>query len=429
MEKKRVAIVGAGVSGLTACKHLLERGCRPAVFEADKLLGGVWARAPDCTSLQSERPMYQFSDFPWPESVTEVFPDRRQVADYLDAYARHFGVLDCVRFGHRVVGMEYVGVGKEEVVAWEEWAGCGEAFGSGEGEWRLTVVDAEGNIETHVADFVVLCIGRFSGVPNIPTFPPGKGPEAFDGQVIHTMDYAKMGTKKATEMLKGKRVTVIGYLKSALDVAAECADVNATCLIAITPKDHYKRLDEGSIVLKKSKTFSFCKEGVVVEGESSPIKSDIVIFGTGFKGDQNITNMFTSEYFQSIAVGPTSSTVPLYRECIHPKIPQLAVLGYSESLANLYTAEIRAKWLAHFIDGGFKLPSVKAMQSDILEWEKFMKRYSRVYFRRSCIGLLHIWYNDQLCQDMGCNPRRKNSILAELFEVYGPRDYVNLHPK
>lgn len=87
----------------------------------------------------------------------------------------------------------------------------------------------------------------------------------------------------------------------------------ATCLIAITPKDHYKRLDEGSIVLKKSKTFSFCKEGVVVEGESSPIKSDIVIFGTGFKGDQKITNMFTSEYFQSIAVGPISSTVPLYR--------------------------------------------------------------------------------------------------------------------
>ena len=87
----------------------------------------------------------------------------------------------------------------------------------------------------------------------------------------------------------------------------------ATCLIAITPKDHYKRLDEGSIVLKKSKTFSFCKEGVLVEGESSPIKSDIVIFGTGFKGDQKITNMFTSEYFQSIVVGPISSTVPLYR--------------------------------------------------------------------------------------------------------------------
>jgi len=87
----------------------------------------------------------------------------------------------------------------------------------------------------------------------------------------------------------------------------------ATCLVAIEPKGFYKRLEEGSIVLKKSKSFSFCKEGVLVEGESSPIKSDIVIFGTGFRGDQKIKDMFTSEYFRSIAVGSTSTTVPLYR--------------------------------------------------------------------------------------------------------------------
>ena len=144
MENKRVVIVGAGVSGLAACKHLLERGCRPVVFESDTVLGGVWAHTPECTTLQTPRPMYQYSDFPWPDTVTEVFPDHRQVMDYLAAYARHFGVLDCVRFGHRVLGMQYVGVGEETVAPWGEGGGSGEAFDCGDGEWRLEVADGDG---------------------------------------------------------------------------------------------------------------------------------------------------------------------------------------------------------------------------------------------------------------------------------------------
>ena len=75
--------------------------------------------------------------------------------------------------------------------------------------------------------------------------------------------------------------------------------------------------------------------------------------------------------------------------------------------------------------GTFKLPSIKEMEKDVGKWDEYMKRYSAQYYRRSCIGALHIWYNDQLCKDMGWNPKRKKGLFAELFEPYGPNDYVS----
>ncbi|KAG0493565.1 hypothetical protein HPP92_004559 [Vanilla planifolia] len=265
----------------------------------------------------------------------------------------------------------------------------------------------------------------------------------------------------------------------------------SSCLFCVLPEQFYDRVEEGSIVLKHSKTFEFCNEGVVVEGETSPIETDLVIYATGFKGDQKLRDIFVSPRFQKIVAGSSDSTAPLYRyfvfrfgfesppsppilcqlvhlgitydltylpkpyleekvcsnethkgivmesfthlgfgrACIHPQIPQMAVIGFSENLSNLYISEMRARWLAHFLDGGFRLPSKRSMEKDVLEWSQHMKRYSGNYYRRSCITTLHIWYNDQLCRDMGCNPRRKKGFLADWFLPYAPADYAHLEAK
>lgn len=86
-----------------------------------------------------------------------------------------------------------------------------------------------------------------------------------------------------------------------------------SCLLALMPDKFYERIEEGSIIVKKSQTFSFCKNGVIVDGESSPIETDLVILATGYKSDKKIKEIFASPLFQNIVAGSSTTTVPLYR--------------------------------------------------------------------------------------------------------------------
>ena len=50
--------------------------------------------------------------------------------------------------------------------------------------------------------------------------------EAFCGKVLHSMDYSKLDKEAAYSLLKGKKVAILGYKKSAIDLAMECAEAN-----------------------------------------------------------------------------------------------------------------------------------------------------------------------------------------------------------
>jgi len=81
-------------------------------------------------------------------------------------------------------------------------------------------------MQWHAFEYVVVCAGKYGDVPRTPTFPVKKGPEIFKGKVLHSMDYSKLQKEKASQLLHGKKVAVIGFKKSAIDLALESALAN-----------------------------------------------------------------------------------------------------------------------------------------------------------------------------------------------------------
>ncbi|XP_051134329.1 probable flavin-containing monooxygenase 1 isoform X2 [Andrographis paniculata] len=206
-----------------------------------------------------------------------------------------------------------------------------------------------------------------------------------------------------------------------------------SCSIATVPEGFYDRVEEGSIILKKSQNFSFVREGVMIDDsddnndEPETLKIDLLILATGFRFVDKLKALFISSPFQSLIDKDT--TLMLYRQCIHPRIPQLAFIGFSESIANLFTSEMQCRWLAELLDGTFNLPSIEEMEENTRRWDKYYREkslgeYHHHHGNRSCLGAVQIWFNDQLCKDMGWKPLRKKGLLKELFQPYGPMDYA-----
>ncbi|KAI6682320.1 hypothetical protein NL676_036201 [Syzygium grande] len=143
MERK-VVIIGAGTSGLLACKYLVKKGFDPAVFEAEYCIVGVWNHTMQLTRLQNAKEDYWFSDFDWPASVQEKFPSHTEILDYVESYAQHFNLYPYIKFHSKVISLNYVGVSFEEMKTWDLWGGTGTAFGS-KGKRHITVLDTETN--------------------------------------------------------------------------------------------------------------------------------------------------------------------------------------------------------------------------------------------------------------------------------------------
>ncbi|KAK4546712.1 hypothetical protein RGQ29_032874 [Quercus rubra] len=204
----KIGIIGGGVSGLAAAKQLAHHN--PLVFEASDYIGGVWRHCSySSTKLQD----------------STSFPSYTEILEYLTSYANHFDVLKFVRFNSKVVEIRFVG----DMEATDLTGKLGDypTILSGHPVWEVAVqTNHSDTIEWYAFEFLVVCIGKYEDVPKIPEFPRSKGPEIFQGKVLHTIDYCKLQKEETSQLLKGKKVAVIGFKKSAIDLALECAEEN-----------------------------------------------------------------------------------------------------------------------------------------------------------------------------------------------------------
>ncbi len=197
MNIKKVCVIGAGISGLVAAKTFLEDGFDVTVFEKKPSLGGVWekSRAYPDVKTQNSRHTYCFTDYPMPEDYPE-WPNDEQVRRYLQSYADNFGVSQRISFQTEVTDISRK-TGEEAV-------------------WVVSV-RKDGKQEKHEFDFVLVCNGLLHN-PKIPTFPGKEEFIAAGGKVLHSSEC------NDAALIKDKQVVVVGFGKSACDIATFAAN-------------------------------------------------------------------------------------------------------------------------------------------------------------------------------------------------------------
>nr|XP_023650440.1 dimethylaniline monooxygenase [N-oxide-forming] 5-like [Paramormyrops kingsleyae] len=455
---RRVAVVGAGSSGLVCVKCCLEEGLEPVCFESSNDIGGLWrfrenpepGRSSTYRSLvvNTSKEMMCFSDFPMPAHFPS-YMHNSQLLQYLRLYATHFDLLRHIRFQTTVLSVKQ------------------RPDFSSSGQWEVVTESRDGHREQQIFDAVLVCSGQYtSPVTPLKDFP---GFETFRGQYCHSWEY------KDPDPYQGKKVVVVGIGNSGGDIAVEISRAAKQTLLstrqgtwvmgrtssrglpvdmsvitrpvalltAVLPRrllswaierslnqkyDHqlyglmprhrimdYRPLinDElpvriltGLLVMKPN-IQEFRGSTVVFEDGTTEAQVDAVVFCTGY----NYSFPFLPS---SIFPGP-GHELTLYKHVFPPWIecPTLAVLGVFQVIGSIMPAvEMQARWVTRVITGFIQLPPKEKMLKDI---EKERKRYIKGHPcpKVASLQLDYIPYLDDLAGQFGVRPKLLRLLLRD----------------
>jgi dimethylaniline monooxygenase (N-oxide forming) len=407
---EKVCIIGAGSSGIVAAQILSARGIPFDCFEKGSFVGGNWRYENDngmssaykSLHINTSRRVMAFKTLPMPDHFPD-YPNHFQMAEYFDEYTDHFGLREKIRFHTEVVSAEPV-----------------------EGEWEVTVENADGQRETHRYRAVLVANGHHWD-PRWPE-PAFPGADEFEGEQMHAHHY------REPDVLPGKRVLVLGIGNSAVDIAVESSRIADATFLATRrgayvipkyingkpidelsnpltakvplavqrffatralgvasaadptayglPKPDHKlfeahptvssellpRLGHGDIAAKPNiERFTGGRGVRFVDGSEEEI--DLVVYCTGYK--------ITFPFFDPAVLAAPDNRLPLYRRVVSVERPGLYFIGFIQPLGPLMPlAEAQVEWVADLLGGRAYLPAPAEMRKAItVEEGKMRKRF------------------------------------------------------
>ncbi|XP_049735873.1 flavin-containing monooxygenase 5 isoform X2 [Elephas maximus indicus] len=420
MSKKRIAVIGAGSSGLTSIKCCLEEGLEPVCFEGTDDIGGLWrfqenpeeGRASIYKSviINTSKEMMCFSDYLVPDHYPN-FMHNSHVLEYFRLYAKEFDLLKYIRFKTTVCTVRK----RPDFPT--------------SGQWDV-VTKSEGKEEVNVFDGVMVCTGHHTNA-HLPleSFP---GIEKFKGQYFHSREY------KNPQVFTGKRVIIIGIGNSGGDLAVEISHtakqvflstrrgawilnrvgdhgypfdtvlssrfsyflkkiISLSLINAFLEKKMNQRFDHEMFGLKpkhralgqhptinddlpnrvisgmvkvKGNVKEFTETAAIFEDGSREDDIDVVIFATGYS---------FSFPFLDDSVKVVKNKISLYKKVFLPNLekPTLAIIGLIQPLgAIMPISELQARWATQIFKGLKTLPSQSEMMAEIFKaQEEIEKRY------------------------------------------------------
>lgn len=412
---RRIAIIGAGPTGIAFAKHLLaERSFDTVdVFEQRKNVGGIWnlslnehskhVPVPQTnpnygtdTALEFESPLYDYletnipktlmaySDFPFANSLP-LFPGHKDVLTYLEEYAEP--VKHLIRFETQVTIVQPLPVNEMS----------GDRLAQ---RWNLVAKDLTSGVTRYrTYDAIVVAVGHYT-VPHIPDI---KGIADFNQKYPNVIMHSK--AYRRPEDFRNEKVLVIGNSASGLDISAQiatCAEQpvylasRSASQLAPNGSGPTWRTDVAEIeefLVDDAGPAVRTKEGQVISGLSK------IVFATGYYYSYPfLTSAPRASAASTNSRSPSASTVSsetesndsdrssnsrdhkslhdlitsgfrthdVYKHFLHMHNPTLALPVLNLKIIPFPLAENQATVIARVWSGRLELPALEAMK----QWEQ-----------------------------------------------------------